>query len=178
MSFGASHREERAPRGICGTSDLRTRGVNVGGHRETWERDTGAWGASFRSGYSVLRDRAVKADLERGRAQNTFQEADPRICHSGPRTEKNEPPVASVGPRTPERRRGERGPDFSLATPIQMHWPCPSHALCVPISGISTRPNSGTPRPTGAKLSRPHPPWGTCEPLKAEPCGAVPFLTG
>ncbi|MEQ2173227.1 hypothetical protein GOODEAATRI_029778 [Goodea atripinnis] len=96
MSFGASYRKERALRGVCGTSDPRIAGGNVGhifpygshrdtlavlvlsslcprfaiplgGLRETWEGATGSWVGSFQSYSSVLRDCAGKADLGQSR---------------------------------------------------------------------------------------------------------------
>ncbi|MEQ2204102.1 hypothetical protein XENOCAPTIV_007855 [Xenoophorus captivus] len=62
--------------------------IPLGGLREGCEWDTGSWVGSFRSYRSVLRDRAVKANLGQGRAQKAFHEADPRICRSGRRLQK------------------------------------------------------------------------------------------
>ncbi|MEQ2173112.1 hypothetical protein GOODEAATRI_028474 [Goodea atripinnis] len=57
--------------------------IPLGGLREGCECATGSWVGSFRSYCSVLRNRAVKADLGQSRAQKAFHEADPRICRSG-----------------------------------------------------------------------------------------------
>ncbi|MEQ2183542.1 hypothetical protein GOODEAATRI_033710 [Goodea atripinnis] len=91
--------------------------IQSGGLREAWEGATGSRVGSFRSYRSVLRDRAEKADLGQSLAQKSSQEPDPRICRSGPRTEKNQPSVASVGPRTPERQGEECGSPFPLRVP-------------------------------------------------------------
>ncbi|MEQ2219627.1 hypothetical protein XENOCAPTIV_020983 [Xenoophorus captivus] len=82
------------------------------------------------------------------------------------------------GSSDPRTAGGGMRVTFSLAGPIEMHWPCSSYPLCVHRLWFSTPPNSGTLCPIGAKLDGPHPPLGTCEPAKAELCGAVPFLTG
>ncbi|KAK5623823.1 hypothetical protein CRENBAI_003870 [Crenichthys baileyi] len=100
----ASHREERAPRCVRGTSDPATRG---GGIVRRGSGIQGRGGARCDRASPCYETRAAKAGLGRGRAQNTFQEAEPRICRSGaPRTEKNEPPVASRGPRTTRTAAG------------------------------------------------------------------------
>ncbi|MEQ2192830.1 hypothetical protein XENOCAPTIV_018086, partial [Xenoophorus captivus] len=89
----------------------------VGGLCEVWEWATGSRVGSFRPYRSVLRDRVGKADLGQSRAQKASQESDTRICHSGRRTEKNEPSVTSAGPRTPGRQGEECGSRFLLRVP-------------------------------------------------------------